>query len=108
MTVLLLAHWWHSPVLWRRHVYAVDQAPAAIGSPAGALFCYHIATGELKWSAYDIGGDSRPTLTKGGKLLIAGGKLILLNDYGGLIMAEPVKMHLIRREVVGETSFLCA
>jgi len=42
----------------------------------------------LKWSTYEIGGTSRTTLTKGGKLLIADGKLMLLNDYGGLIVAD--------------------
>ncbi len=82
-----LAHWWHSPVLWKGCVYAVDQGPAALGNKAGALYCYDIATGALKWSTYEIGGTSRTTLTKGGKLLIADGKLMLLNDYGGLIVA---------------------
>ncbi len=83
-----LAHWWFSPVLWKGCVIALDQGPATEGNKAGALYCYNMASGELKWSTYDIGGQSRDTITKGAKLLIAGGKLIVLNDSGSLMVAE--------------------
>ena len=83
-----LAHWWFNPVKWNGHVIALDQGPAAQGTKAGALYCYDLATGKLKWSTYDIGGKSRNTVTKGAKLMIADGKLIVLNNYGGLTVAS--------------------
>ncbi len=83
-----LAHWWHSPVVWRDCVIALDQGPAAEGSKAGALYCYDIASGKQKWSTYEIGARSRGTLAKGAKLMIAGDRLIVFNDSGSLIVAE--------------------
>jgi outer membrane protein assembly factor BamB len=84
---MALAHWWHSPVVWSGCVIALDQGPAADGNKSGALYCYDIASGELKWSTYAIGDTSRDTLCKGAKLMIAGNKLIVFNDSGSLMVA---------------------
>jgi len=37
---------------------------------------------------HTIGGMSRDTLTKGGKVIIAGDRLILQNDYGSILVAQ--------------------
>lgn len=50
-----LAHWWLSPVDWKNHVIALDQGPAAEGNKAGALYCYDLDSGKLKWSSYEFG-----------------------------------------------------
>lgn len=83
-----LAHWWHSPVVWEGCVIALDQGPAAQGQKSGALYCYEMTTGDLKWSTYEIGDTSRDTLTKGAKMMIAGDRLILHNDYGAVLVAQ--------------------
>ena len=83
-----LAHWWHSPVLWKGHVYGIDQGPAAEGTKAGALYCYEFGTGVLKWSTRAFGEESRGTLLRGGKFFIADGQLVVLNDYGYLQVAK--------------------
>lgn len=85
---LKLAHWWYIPVLRKGRSYAIDQGPGAEGHKAGALYCYEMETGKLHWFTYQIGGQSRSSRTKGGKLLMLDGKLFLLNDYGSLIIAK--------------------
>ena len=83
-----LAHWWHSPVLWNGHIYAIDQAPAADGLKSGALYCYELSTGHLKWSTRAFGEENRRNLLRGGKFLVADGKIIVLGDYGYLHVAK--------------------
>jgi outer membrane protein assembly factor BamB len=61
----------NSPVLWQGHVYGVDDK---------RLVCLDVSTGELMWAEAAIGRAS---------LLIADGKLILLNERGELHVAEP-------------------
>ena len=81
---LELAHWWHSPVSLGDHVLALDQGPAAPGAKSGALFFVDLKTGEKRWSTHQLGEKSRESLTRGSRLLVAGDRVLVLNDYGYL------------------------
>lgn len=89
-----LAHWWHSPIVWKDRVIALDQGPAFAGSKAGALYCYEIASGKLLWSRYEVGTKSRETLTKGAKMMLVGDRLLVLNNSGYLLVAKPTDSGL--------------
>ncbi len=91
-----LAHWWHSPVVWKDRVIALDQGPAARGNPAGALCCYDVASGSLLWSTYSIGEKARASLTKGAKMMLVGDRLLIQNDSGYVIVARPTDTGLER------------
>ena len=64
----------NSPVIWQGHVFGIDGNDG----PRGQLVCLDLATGELQWKEA-IGG---------GALICAGGKLVILNEKGEVIVAE--------------------
>lgn len=69
-----LQNWLGSSVVWRGHVYGVDNKD-------GALKCLDVNTGSVKWSHGGLGV---------GSLTLAGGRLIALSDKGKLMIAEAV------------------
>lgn len=75
-----------SSVLWKEHVYGVDE---------NQLRCLDFATGEVKWT---------DKITGKGTLIIADGKIIALSEKGELILAEatPESFKLLgRAQILG-------
>jgi len=66
----------HTPVLYGGHLYGVSGTQGR----KGELLCIELATGEVKWK--------HEGFRVGGGVLIAGGKIIHMEDKGQLVVAE--------------------
>lgn len=66
----------HTPVLYEGHLYGVSGSQGR----KGALLCIEFATGEAKWK--------HEGFRVGGGVVIAGGKIIHMEDKGHLVVAE--------------------
>ncbi len=76
-------------VLWNGHLYGFD---------ASGLKCIDFATGAVKWSQRGFGGES--------SLVIADGKMIMMEERGTLVVAEASPTgykELVRKKVLSGT-----
>lgn len=71
-----LANHWSTPVLKDGKLYGMFQFKEY---GTGAVKCVDVATGETLWSAPDFGP---------GNVTLVGDKLLLLTDYGDLVLAD--------------------
>ena len=76
-----LMNHWSSPVLHDGHLFGLYRFKRYGSAP---LRCVDFETGEIKWSQDGFGQ---------GNCIIAAGKLIVLSDYGELVIAEPDTMN---------------
>jgi formylglycine-generating enzyme required for sulfatase activity len=83
-----------SPVIWEDCVYLTGDVapPQALQDRKGQLICYDLRTGGVLWRStapQNTGGPpGKPTNDGGGVFTIAGGKALLLNGDGQVVMAE--------------------
>lgn len=63
-----------SPVLHEGYIYGLDE---------GFLTCLDVETGERKWKR------DRATQYGHGQMLLANGRIVLLSEYGDLVLIEP-------------------
>ncbi|MDY7011082.1 MAG: PQQ-binding-like beta-propeller repeat protein [Planctomycetota bacterium] len=79
----------NSCVLWKGHLYGFDKS---------GLKCMDFATGGVKWSRRGFGRES--------SLMIADGKMIMMEERGTLVVAEPSPngyKELARKRVLSGT-----
>jgi outer membrane protein assembly factor BamB len=69
-------HWYHSAVLWKGCLYGYDEK--------SNFACFDMMTGTQKWKTRDLGTTS----SGGGGFMLVDGKMLALDGYGQLIVAE--------------------
>jgi outer membrane protein assembly factor BamB len=69
-------HWYQSGAIWKGCFYAYDEK--------SSFACFDLMTGTQKWKTRELG----TTGMGGGGFMIAGGKLLALDGYGELVLAD--------------------
>ena len=69
-------HWYQSAVLWKGCLYGYDEK--------SNFACFDLMTGTQKWKTRDLG----TTGAGGGGFMLVDGKMLALDGYGQLIVAE--------------------
>ncbi|MCK4624637.1 MAG: PQQ-binding-like beta-propeller repeat protein, partial [Phycisphaerae bacterium] len=85
-----MANHFNGCVLWKGHLYGFDWSKR--------LKCLDFASGQVKWSQRGFGRES--------SLMIAGGKMIIMEQRGALVVAEPSPSgykELARKKVLSGT-----
>jgi len=81
----------NTPVVWQGAIYGIDGD----ASPKSPLVCLDLETGKVKWEE-KVGG---------GALVIADGKIVLLSEFGELIIGEAAPSGFkpaLRQQVLGK------
>jgi len=84
-------NWFHSPVIHDGRIY--------LPQGGGTLTCCDLKTGERLWFAREMGRPEAPPAggrrrrrgIGGGAFIVADGKILLVNAYGHLVVAEPTR-----------------